>query len=311
MGDDKNAGVGSVYQFVNGPRPVEPSQPLWRYVNVPNLLLYLSGKLRLTSIGHLQRMDPLEGHAIWDEVVQMDAFIQDSEQLNYRALEDYYRERCLNESARQCFDSNAEQGHSNQGEVFRWWRERLLKTRYSLCLFAARHESMAMWDLYAKQGFAIRTTAARLEKALEPTGRAWLLSRMIYFDKSEEVGVADMDCHPNFVDGLRRPFLLKSKEYEFEKEVRLVTVDPKKQGSLTVEDVKPKEWIDQVLISPRIWGPDAEALRSMIEEKAPWLKGKVGQSRTTRLPGSGGTDYDEGPDQEEEAKHWPTFLWEP
>lgn len=94
-------------------------------------------------------------------------------------------------------------------------------------------------------------------------------------------------------------------------EVRLVTVDPKEQGSLTVEDVKPKEWIDQVLISPRIWGQDAEALRLLIEEKAPWLKDRVQQSRTTSLPGSDGIDWDDGTDEEEEAKYWPKVLREP
>jgi hypothetical protein len=95
------------------------------------------------------------------------------------------------------------------------------------------------------------------------------------------------------------------------REVRLVTVDPKEQGSLTVEDVKPKEWIDQVLISPRIWGQDAEALRLLIEEKAPWLKDKVRQSSVTSLPESFEYDWDEGGAQEEEAKHWPKILWEP
>jgi hypothetical protein len=95
------------------------------------------------------------------------------------------------------------------------------------------------------------------------------------------------------------------------REVRLVTVDPKEQGSLTVANVKPKEWIEQVLISPRIWGPDAEALRLMIEKKAPWLKDKVHQSRTTSRPGSYEYNWDESGEQEEEAKHWPKVLWEP
>ena len=60
--------------FENGPVEVDEAKPIWRYVGLPALLVYLEGNLRLQSVDSLKRIDPAEGIPLWDDVTQTVAF---------------------------------------------------------------------------------------------------------------------------------------------------------------------------------------------------------------------------------------------
>jgi hypothetical protein len=156
------------------------------------------------------------------------------------------------------FQKNAGRPGASQQVVFEHWYRSLISTRYALCLFQSRHESIAMWRLYAPHGFAIRTSFRALAGALQASGRKWRISQMKYVDREEEVTAGDESRDEHFNETLRRPFLLKSREYEYEKEVRLFTVDPGALPTLVVEGVSPEKWIEEIRISPEMWREDAE-----------------------------------------------------
>lgn len=304
--------VVSLNCIKHGPVPVDDHAPLWRYVRLPQLLLFLKGELVLPSVESLQRHDPKEGDRPWDEVVQMLAF--DSEPELYSRLVRFARGE-MSEHQRRSFDSaSGDQCKSNQRDVFKVWWETIVKTRFALCFFEAHCESIPMWRHFAPEGVAVRTSLRRLDEALEASGREWLASRMIYRDLSREI-TADRACNdPGIIEALRRPFLLKQREYQAENEVRLVAVDPAASAYIRVGEVRPETWIEEIRISPDLWMDDADLLSQHISTVSPALEGRVRRS-TVRGGQSLGearcAAFQASVNAEAAAKRWPKFLFTP
>lgn len=297
--------------IANGPLPVGRDVTLWRYVTLPTLLLYLDGRLRLSSISRLRGLDPMEGTRLWDHVTQTVAFNQQE----YTELLGYVRDHCLSKIDQECFDCNRGHPGANQIVVFDHWHRLVVSTRYALCLFASEHQSIAMWRLYAPHGFAIRTRLSALEKALESTAsNKWRISKMKYLDAQSEVTPDDVFNDDQLKEALRRPYILKAQEYSYENEVRLVTVDPRAQPSIEVERVPAADWIEQVVISPELWAGDADLLKQLIEDRCPALKGHVHQSSALEDPNADDPSwlpFESEANQEGAQKAWPALLWEP
>jgi hypothetical protein len=295
----------------NGPFPVDPKSRLWRYVSFPTLLFYLKGKLRLSSIDALKKMDPLEGCALWNKETQGEAFTSDEN----NQLFAYVRAR---KSPILTFSPLAQILSADSLRAYAEWHKIVCSTRYVLCFFESEHESMAMWRLYAPFGVAVRSSLEAFNSALATNGteRKWRISKMHYCSKTDEISADQAANDPNVREFLRRPFLLKGKEYEYENEVRLVTVDPGAKDRLVVPKVKAEEWMKEILLSPDLSKDDAEILREIIVTICPALEDLVSQSKTlegVRWPG--GVEFflanDEEKRNREEAKHWPAFLHEP
>ncbi len=293
----------------NGPLTVAPSVPLWRYVGLPALLLYLDGKLRLPSVSGLRRMDVMEGVPAWDEVTQSDAF-KDSE---YAELYEYVKST-LSDVGQKSLVSNVSHPPANQQVIYEHWRDLVASTRYALCLFQAKHESMAMWRLYAPRGFAIRTSVAALQKALSSSSQSWCISRMKYWSREEEITPDRTHSDQELMALLRRPFLIKGKEYESENEARLVTVAPSGRPTLVVDGIVPQNWIEEIRISPEMWSEDGQFLRELVEKRCPQLAGIITVSPVTNAQDSTELwlDEEEAQYNEKHAKSaWPKWLWEP
>ncbi len=295
----------------NGPIEVDRNAPLWRYVTLPTLLSYLSGRLRFSSVKRLRGLDPFEGLSIWDHVTQASAFSHQE----YNALFDYIRDRHLSKSDQELLRVNAGCPGYNQQIIFQRWQALTASTRYCLCFFENKHESMAMWRLYAPHGFAIQTTAFHLEHALRATNHCWRITRLAYINKTREVVADQVYRNPLLMEGLKRPWILKGHEYEYEREVRIATVDPRGEENLVVDDVAPHDWIRQIRISSEMWPQDADVLRTLISERCPPLASVVHQSSATRPPQDGSEMFwaeAESDAKVDEAKsHWPDLLWEP
>lgn len=293
----------------NGPLPVDPRAALWRYVSLPSLLLYLDGRLRLPSVLALRRLDRLEGLATWDHVTQTDGFSADEREQLWK-----YVPSRLSQRDQELFRLNAAHPGANQRVVYEHWHRLVVSARYALSFFLAKHESIAMWRLYALQGFAIRTSLDSLNKALENTKQKWRISRMKYWDKSTEIDPAQTCADPELKSALRWPFLLKSREYEYENEVRLFTVDGHARPNLLVEKVAPENWIEEIRVSPEIWSEDAELLHELIKARCPALQNRIGSSPLTSTPSyadSCWSDIEAEVSHENAEKNWPPFLWEP
>lgn len=296
--------------IANGPLPVDRHATLWRYVTLPTLLLYLDGRLRLSSISRLRGLDPLEGARLWDHVTQTEAFSGPE----YRELFDYVRDRHLAPHEQKLLTANRDFPGANQRIIFDHWHRLVVSTRYALCLFASEHQSIAMWRLYAPHGFAIRTRLSALEKGLESTSSKWRISRMRYINVQDEVTPDDVFRDNQLKEALRRPFFLKAQEYSYENEVRLVSVDPRALPSIEVEGASPSDWIEQIVISPELWSRDAELLKQLIENRCPDLEGCVHQSSALKGPNAEDsiwTGIEAEAANEDALKHWPTLLSEP
>jgi hypothetical protein len=171
-----------------------------------------------------------------------------------------------------------------------------------------------MWRLYAPQGFAIRTSLDALNKALGSTKGKWRISRMKYWDKSREINPDQTHADSELMSALRRPFLLKSREYAYENEARLFTVDGHARPNLIVEKVAPEDWIEEIRVSPEIWSEDAGLLRDLIKARCPPLQNRIGPSplaSTTNHAESSLSDIEADVSHENAEKNSPDFLWEP
>jgi hypothetical protein len=152
-----------------------------------------------------------------------------------------------------------------------------------------------------------------LETALTGTHREWRISKMLYWDKHREITPDDTHHDPVLKAILRHPYLVKGREYEYEKEIRLWTVDPSERSHLIINGVPPESWIQEIRISPRIWHQDAVVLVDLIADLCPQLKPFVNISPLTPTPGIADQfeeqiNADVGKD---EATHWPRFLHSP
>ena len=137
---------------------------------------------------------------------------------------------------------------------------------------------------------------------------------MKYWDKSTEINPNQTSADPELKSALRRPFLLKSREYEYENEVRLFTVDGHARPNLVAENVAPDSWIDEIRISPEIWSEDAELLRDFIKRRCPALQNRIGPSPLASEPTLADASWSGIEAQASHTnakKNWPDFLWEP
>jgi hypothetical protein len=114
---------------------------------------------------------------------------------------------------------------------------------YINCWYEGKHESMAMWRLYASgketKGVAIKTTVGQLRKAI---GREVEIGRIDYIDYSKE--------WPNVNEALWR----KRLSFEYEHEVR-IRITPKtglsyKPDEFLMLQVDLNELIEAVYVSP-------------------------------------------------------------
>lgn len=225
--------------FENGPVEVDESKPIWRYVGLPALLVYLEGNLRLQSVDSLRRIDPAEGIPLWDDVTQTDAF----NSAERAELWKYVNSR-LSPNDQSLWEANASSGQhmANQSIVFKEWRKIVDTTRYAMCFIESAHESMAMWRLFAPGGFSIRSSVKHLQHALKHGKQDWRVGRMLYWDRLREIRPDDTHTNHQLRRVLRHPYFLKSLEYSQENEVRLVTVDPDGGSTLLINDVNPFDW---------------------------------------------------------------------
>lgn len=84
------------------------------------------------------------------------------------------------------------------------------------CWHESPHESAAMWELYSKEsGVAIRTTFEKLAEALHDSLPTVFIGRVKYIDY-------ERDLVPG--DSLLLPLFHKRKSFEYEQEVRAVTM---------------------------------------------------------------------------------------
>lgn len=304
-------------KFIQGPRAVCEQASLWRYVPLHTFLHYLHGNVFIPTIEKLQQGDIREGREQFDYVTAAHGFTT----TEYNKLYEWVREKRLSDALRKNLDNNQNYLGANRVEVLKEFYRFQRRSRFAWCWFRSEHESAAMWAFYGNKGVAIRSSIARLKRALEPCNQDWLVSELKY------VSLQDLDWE-SFIatdDGrewIRRPFLLKGLEYAYENEVRLVTVagERERKGGFGLEGMLPGELIEEVRFWPDIPEACIESIRALVRLKHPGVAAKLRSSRIREsspdsLPvESSGAELMremEGPVCDEAIESYPNFLREP
>jgi hypothetical protein len=213
---------------------------LWRYMRLSTLLMLLRGKVFVPTIEELRSVDPFEAkmrclktHTNFGNLPK-----DDHEWLMVHA-QDY--ERKIIEHP----DAEVRQ----KVETLRCvWDRELARRRTIWCWHNASIESMALWNIYAKEGVAVKTTPARIKKAFDPFFVDTALIAPVSYtdDPTQESG----DHH------FMRPYLFKRRCYHHEREVRVIF--PRIPSGNRLLPLNAKTLVSEVRISPFI--PRSEAI---------------------------------------------------
>lgn len=120
------------------------------------------------------------------------------------------------------------------------------------CWHASRHESAAMWSIYAKktQGIAIESTIGSLKKSLNGNAKEIYIGKVVYIDYSRS---------EIFKSNILNAYLHKRKFFSYEREIRAIFMDAssigdkeKGMGSLRGHyiDVDLDALINKIYVSP-------------------------------------------------------------
>lgn len=134
------------------------------------------------------------------------------------------------------------------------------------CWHCAAYESDAMWKLYAadRKGVAIRTTAARLQAALQP----FRLSPEYGEEKPYWGKIRYVDLHAERLQvGMERRFFYKHRAFEWEREFRvIISLRMAEEFGVRVPDngiyvpFHPTELIESVYLGPELPGEDRKSV---------------------------------------------------
>jgi hypothetical protein len=230
---------------------LDDNTKLWRYSRLSSLLMLLAGKLFVPTIDTLRRDDPAEATALCRLTRK-----------RFAALTNEDRECLLNYATRAESQLIRDNEDENPRIFANIWRREIGKRRCAWCWYAANIESMAQWHVYAKDGVAICSTPKRMRRALK--------------EHAVDSGLIGTVCYGDGGDStFLRPYLIKRRYYQHEKEVRVVLpAEPREQMMGLVLPIDGRELISEIRISPLLPHGEALGLRSALERFVNYTEGK-------------------------------------
>lgn len=221
---------------------------LWRYMRLSTLLMLFRGKVFIPTIEELRQDDPVEAGYLCPRTEAYFEKLSETDEcwLLGRATEN---ERVIINNPRK----NAQQ--KAKFFVTIWDRE-LARRRRIWCWHKGNIESMALWNIYAREGVAIKTTPAQIKRAFQPSVNTALIERVRYVDNASSGG---KDNH------FMRPYLFKQHCYKHEQEVRIILPrDPDELEEKSLLPINPKKLISEIRISPNLPRSEAAEVRRSI-----------------------------------------------
>ena len=249
----------------------ELHKPIWRYMKLSTFLWMIrERKVFIPTLATLQRTEPTEGRLA--EEFQIFPSPTFEERFNNK-IGKWLRNKASAEEKAE-LQEEVDRGRSDStwtgsSDILRtiWLRE-IAKRRYVWCWFGSKHESIAQWRLYADGGIAIRSTPQLVIEALDLPGglpvKAWPV-----FYASADHRIDRPKEMPSGNEVMRRPFILKSIAFEYEKEIRFVFPQRKYSwGGSTGATVtlKHTSFIQEIKTSPDLHGGEDVAIRTLIDE---------------------------------------------
>ena len=262
---------------------------IWRYVPLRTLFFYLNGLVFIPSVAKLQTDDPFEGK-FYEEIAWFNQAFAGFYGGEGKEIRDWIHRELFSDWDRLGLDLNKSQPNVEAGVRRRHYFDFIRKTRFAWCWFGSSRESAAMWSVYGNQGVAIQTTVGRLMKLLGDTGLKFIFGRLTYVDYQAGRSV---EFNPEREEDYRlllRPFFLKRREYESEKEVRFVTAasERNERGGILLRNLDAKDWISAVRLWPRLTVEEERCLCCAIEKFLPG----VDCARSNLFSGADGIEGD-------------------
>jgi hypothetical protein len=246
---------------------------LWRYMSFDKFIhLIDSRSLFLAPISFFKNSDPLEGHLPRKFHEEIESNFQEMRNESKKSLEIFPIEEqvILKE-----YNEMSEQRMSAMTEKMR-------ERQCICCWFESKLESEAMWKLYGDNGkaIAIKTTVGSLREAIQSVENknTVFLNRVKYIDfNDKELKIED------FPHKEKASILLKRKEYEHEKEVRLYH-RPDEQGIIYAHshiftdywikysiksysvNVDINKLIENIVVSPYVSEPFLSSVRAICDK---------------------------------------------
>lgn len=164
--------------------------------------------------------------------------------------------------------------------------EQMRRSTYVSCWCLGETESVGMWQNYcdSKEGVAIRTTYRNLDKNLSNEWR--FIGQVTYLDYD----------HDTIPDGnVQHPFMYKRKEYEEEKEIRIVDgyeplldlktmrASPHTLEHLEIE-INLTDLIEEIVVHPSASEEYYAQVVALVEKHAPELVDRIRWSNLRREP---------------------------
>jgi hypothetical protein len=228
-----------------------------RYTRMSSLLDLIHGKAFIPSFETLSKSDPQELAipAYSNDFLERDLFNISK----FQEAQPWLQQRWENRVGIEFRGV----GDLNDRLLMEEWFAELGRRRCTWCWFVSfdcTEESVAMWNLYAKEGVLIKTTWAAIQDSL-PSESPYEAALF----EVDYVSVGDHDEKFKLPDNLRRPFLFKSKGYKHEQEMRIIFQDQGKWLHPGIQlPVEPKKLIKQLTFSPYLSDVEFKSLRRLL-----------------------------------------------
>ncbi len=245
---------------------VDESAWLWRYVKHSTLFLNLSGTVYVPTIAQLKKSDPKEGLAAVSAEWRFGYLFDHEPDTIKKILEALPQEK--QKLIRAADPSNLVETIQNSQIIADFYDEQQSQLKCAWCWHCSSHESTAMWKLYAGSGAAIQTTVRRIAAAV-PADACFEAASIQYGNRESGQTDSFNPEAPGIRDVLARSYLFKNNDYEFEKEVRLVTNAQTPRCGRVINNVSANELIQQIILSPWTELDEFEALQRQLQSLCP------------------------------------------
>ncbi len=237
-------------RIVQSGKALNEETELWRYMRLSTLLMLLQGKVFIPTIEDLRRGDPIEGRNLCKDT---------------RAYFDGLSEADLgwllgkaNETERVVLTNRSVSPFEKARTYVRIWDRELAKRRRIWCFHQGSIESMALWNIYAKEGTAIKTTPGKIKNAFKTESVDTALIGSVQYVQHARREAEAHHC--------MRPYLLKQRCYQYENEVRVILPrDPDQKPEHRLLAIDPRELIEEIRISPHLPRSEAVEVKNCIE----------------------------------------------
>jgi hypothetical protein len=255
---------------------LDPDCRIYRYMRLPAFLMLLSGKVFIPTLETLRKSDPLESRLPY--LCYPSFSVHFSPLLGVDAAE--WLEKRMPKWQMDFIELNRgkyfgpSQFDSTERFYVEAWLDQLARRRCIWCWYANNNQSMAQWKVYGPSGVAIRSAPRLIRSAFEETTPPDKTSAgRVHYEGSIPMSLPETLVDPEWI---MRPYYFKEKAYEHEKEVRFVmAVNPGlcdlSRGG-TVFDLDPAKLIQEIIISPEIYGSEAIALKKTLRKEFSILK---------------------------------------